>query len=236
MNAPLRILLFGVLLVVAGDGADRAGAEDSSEPPPSALEQIRTYDEQQRRGGAIDTTQPNWKRRLPRFPDVTFPAGHSYRVALNTTRGEYRIDLLHRAAPNHVANLMYLVELGFYNGMRFQFLKPGERIQTGCPIGDGRGTPGYTFEGEYASGLKHDKAGLLSMANAGRKADGCQFFITLKPMPWMDGRHTVRDAVGKCYAPTADKPCKHNPHASADPVHDDLLCSCVLTTSRCANR
>lgn len=108
-----------------------------------------------------------------------------------TTEGPFRINLLPHAAPKHVANIMYLAELGFYEGMAFQFLKPGERIQTGCPIGNGSGTPGYTFAGEYDSGLKHDRAGLLSMANAGKNSDGCQFFVTLRPMPWMDGRHTI---------------------------------------------
>ena len=179
----LAVLL--VSTVAVASGRDAAGAEE-----PSALEQVRDYIAQATESGEIVKTNEQWRLHLPRFPEVTF-RGDAIFVGLETNRGDAKIRFLSQGAPNHVANLMYLVELGFYDGVVFQYMLSGERVQTGCPIGDGRGTPGYTFAGEYGSGLKHDRAGLLSMANAGRNTDGCQFFITLGPMPWMDGRHTI---------------------------------------------
>ena len=157
----------------------------------SALEQIQAYIAEKTRDGSIDPSQESWRTRLPMFPQVEFGGEIRYAVHLETNRGDITMKFLPHAAPRHVVNFMYLVELQFYDGMAFQYIVPGQRAQGGCPIGDGRGTPGYTFEGEFESGLSHDRAGLLSMANAGRKTDGCQFFITLGPMPWMDGRHTI---------------------------------------------
>ena len=176
----------GVLALGAAWVACGAGIEEEQ----TALEQVRACIAQGLEEGTITRTNANWRTKLPPFPEVEFGAEALF-LHLQTNRGAARIRLLPEAAPRHVANLMYLVELGFYDGMAFQFIRAGERVQTGCPIGDGTGTPGYTFSGEYASGRGHDKAGLLSMANAGRHTDGCQFFITLGPMPWMDERHTI---------------------------------------------
>jgi cyclophilin family peptidyl-prolyl cis-trans isomerase len=159
--------------------------------PPPVLDQVDAYIAHQRETGAIDTTQPNWKRSLATFPAVQYRPESTLRAHIQTDRGDILLRLRPDAAPRHVANFVYLCRLGFYDGVPFQFITPGRRIQWGCPIGDGRGGPGYRFAGEDQTALLHDRSGRLSTANAGKNTDGCIFFITLRSMPWMDGKHTV---------------------------------------------
>jgi peptidylprolyl isomerase len=170
--------------------AARADDTVTNEPPP-VLEQIDAYIATQTVSGAICKTNVTWRQHLPVFPPVRYPVGHEYSARVETEKGVVIVKLLHGAAPRHVANFLYLARLGFYDGEAFDFVVPGKRVQWGCPIGDGRGTPGYVFAGEYESGLSHDRPGLLSTANAGRNTDGCIFFFTLSPMPWFDGKHTI---------------------------------------------
>jgi peptidyl-prolyl cis-trans isomerase B (cyclophilin B) len=90
-----------------------------------------------------------------------------------------------------VANFVNLARKGYYDGLTFHRVINDFMIQGGCPKGDGRGGPGYQFEDEFRSNLKHNKPGILSMANAGPNTNGSQFFITHLPTPWLDGKHTV---------------------------------------------
>jgi peptidylprolyl isomerase len=105
--------------------------------------------------------------------------------------GEIEIEFLPDVAPNHVANFIYLTELGFFDDLNFHRVIPGFMAQGGCPQGSGRGNPGYRFAGEFDSSVKHTRGGLLSMANSGPNTDGSQFFLTFKTTPWLDGKHTI---------------------------------------------
>ena len=91
----------------------------------------------------------------------------------------------------HVTSFMYLTKLGFYDGLTFHRVIPEFMAQGGCPHGSGTGGPGYEYDGEFSKEARHDRPGLLSMANAGPGTDGSQFFLTFKPTPGLDGRHTV---------------------------------------------
>lgn len=119
-----------------------------------------------------------------------------------TTKGEILVKLTHDKTPGTVGNFVALAEgkqknsskpLGepYYNGLKFHRVISDFMIQGGCPLGTGTGNPGYQFDDEFVSDLKHNKPGILSMANAGPGTNGSQFFITHVPTPWLDGKHTV---------------------------------------------
>jgi peptidyl-prolyl cis-trans isomerase A (cyclophilin A) len=123
-----------------------------------------------------------------------------------TSEGNFTVRLFDTDAPNTVANFVGLAEgtkewtdpksgqrvkRPFYDGLVFHRVIAGFMIQGGDPLGTGTGGPGYKFGDEFSPKLKHGKAGILSMANAGANTNGSQFFITLAPTPWLDNRHTV---------------------------------------------
>ena len=109
----------------------------------------------------------------------------------NTNMGNFKVELFNDKAPLTVGNFKKLVDNGFYNGLIFHRVIPDFMIQTGCPHGTGFGGPGYTIRDEFKKDLTHDK-GVISMANTGRpNTGGSQFFITVKPTPWLDGKHSI---------------------------------------------
>jgi peptidyl-prolyl cis-trans isomerase B (cyclophilin B) len=108
-----------------------------------------------------------------------------------TARGTIKIRLFPDKAPVTVASFVNLAQRGFYNDLSFHRVIPDFMIQGGCPQGSGTGGPGYRFEDEVRSDARHDKPGVLSMANAGPGTNGSQFFITHGATPWLDGKHTV---------------------------------------------
>ena len=109
----------------------------------------------------------------------------------DTDRGLIRVELAADKAPLTVANFVNLAKRGFYDGLSFHRVIPDFMIQGGCPRGTGTGGPGYRFEDECRADARHDKPGMLSMANAGPGTNGSQFFITHVATPWLDGKHTV---------------------------------------------
>lgn len=110
---------------------------------------------------------------------------------IDTSKGKISLTLFEDKAPKTVANFVNLATRGYYDGLSFHRVINDFMIQGGCPNGDGRGGPGYTFEDEFHPDLIHDEPGKLSMANAGPGTNGSQFFITHVPTPWLDNRHTV---------------------------------------------
>ena len=112
-------------------------------------------------------------------------------VTLQTNLGTMRAEIFQDKAPATAKNFLSLVNKGFYNGLTFHRVIPGFMIQGGCPKGNGTGGPGYTIQDEFHPSLKHDAPGILSMANAGPNTGGSQFFITVAPTPWLNGKHAI---------------------------------------------
>jgi len=129
-----------------------------------------------------------------------------------TSLGNFTVELFDTKAPKTVANFVGLAEgtkewkhpqtgqkqkAPYYDGIIFHRIIQGFVLQGGDPLGQGFGGPGYQFEDEFHPELRHDRAGILSMANAGPNTNGSQFFITLAPTPHLDRRHSVFGAVVK---------------------------------------
>jgi peptidyl-prolyl cis-trans isomerase B (cyclophilin B) len=145
-------------------------------------------------------TQPAADQEQPAMSDPTAPQASKpqaaippgeLRAILVTPRGNIRLRLFADQTPMTVANFVNLAQRGFYDGLTFHRVIDDFMVQGGCPKGDGTGNPGYRFGDEIVRSLKHDKPGILSMANSGPGTNGSQFFITHVPTPWLDGKHTV---------------------------------------------
>ncbi|XP_041347703.1 peptidyl-prolyl cis-trans isomerase-like 1 isoform X1 [Gigantopelta aegis] len=115
-------------------------------------------------------------------------------VTLETTMGTVIVELYWKHAANTCRNFAELARRGFYNGVKFHRIIPDFMIQGGDPTGTGRGGAsiyGRYFDDEFSDELKHTGAGILSMANSGPNTNGSQFFITLGPTQWLDGKHVI---------------------------------------------
>jgi len=120
-------------------------------------------------------------------------------AVFDTTTGTFEVELYAKECPETVWNFINLAEGrqetsktgNFYDNLSFHRIIDGFMIQGGCPLGTGTGDPGYRFDDEFDSSLRHDSEGILSMANSGPGTNGSQFFITLGPQPHLDGRHAV---------------------------------------------
>ena len=118
-------------------------------------------------------------------------------ATIQTTKGVIEVELTPDKTPVTVASFVNLAQHGFYNGISFHRVINDFMVQGGDPTGTGGGGPGYRFEDEFDSSLKHDVPGVLSMANAGPGTNGSQFFITHVPTPWLDGKHSIFGKVVK---------------------------------------
>ncbi len=154
-------------------------------------------------------------------------------ATFDTNRGTFKVKLFADKAPKTVENFVGLatgtkeftdpktgdkVKRPYFDGLVFHRVIKDFMIQGGCPLGTGTGGPGYKFGDEFHPELKHNKPGLLSMANAGPGTNGSQFFITTVPTPWLDNKHTifgevtegydVVDAIGKTKTGPMDRPAE----------------------------
>ncbi len=120
-----------------------------------------------------------------------------FKVTIETDKGTIEGVLYASKTPITVANFANLASRKYYDKLTFHRVIPNFMIQGGCPEGTGTGGPGYKFGDEIVADLKHDRAGIFSMANAGPGTNGSQFFITHEPTPWLNGKHTVFGHVTK---------------------------------------
>ncbi len=123
---------------------------------------------------------------------MTIDPAKSYAATFEMEGGaRFTVKLFAAEAPVTVNNFVFLAREGYYDGVTFHRVIPGFMAQGGDPTGSGRGGPGYRFADEFHPRLRHSKAGILSMANAGPNTNGSQFFITFAPTPHLDDRHAV---------------------------------------------
>ena len=124
-------------------------------------------------------------------PSGALDTSKSYTATFKTEKGDIVVELFADRAPRTVENFVNLARAGFYDGTTFHRVIDGFMAQGGDPTGTGTGGPGYQFADEFHPELRHDGAGILSMANAGPGTNGSQFFITYAPTPHLDDRHSV---------------------------------------------
>lgn len=169
-------------------GATKAPRDDATTAKDLAVVAIDEFIARQ----MIDKKSATWRTTLKAPPKQKFDDKSDYFWHIETTVGPLRIQFYPDTAPMHVTNGIYLSRLGFYDGLKFHRIIKTFMAQGGCPNGDGEGTPGYQFGGEFTGGRKHDKAGVLSTANTGQpNTDGSQFFITFDERRSLDGGYTI---------------------------------------------
>ena len=186
--------LRAILLTLSASMLLMSGCSGNGGTPPANDKQPPKADKEK-------TSAPAAKNRVARF---------------ETTKGTFRIELAEDKAPITTKNFIDLASKGFYDGVIFHRVIDGFMIQGGDPEGTGRGGPGYKIPDEFHPDLKHDAAGILSMANAGPNTGGSQFFITLGPTPHLNNRHAVFGkviegldvvkAIGKTATGPGDRP------------------------------
>ena len=203
----MKLLMMGTLLmglalgntVVAQEHPEHPAAAKPAETKPAATKPAATVTNDPAfaqvdafiAGARIDKSQAEWKTMLPPPSAATFDPKATYLMRMTTNKGAIVIKFMPDVAPMHVTNFIYLAKLGFFDGLSFHRVITGFMAQGGDPLGSGMGNPGYGFDGEFSPTVKHDRPGLLSMANAGPGTDGSQFFLTFVPTPHLDGKHTI---------------------------------------------
>jgi cyclophilin family peptidyl-prolyl cis-trans isomerase len=132
-----------------------------------------------------------YERQYVHPPPMLIDRSKTYIATIKTAKGDIVIELYADKAPITVNNFVFLAREGFYDNMTFHRVIPGFMAQTGDPSGTGAGGPGYQFDDEFSPDLKHDKPGVVSMANSGENTNGSQFFITYEAAPDLDGKHAI---------------------------------------------
>src|SRR3712207_2187104 len=131
------------------------------------------------------------RQQFSKAPEMALDPEKDYFATFHTAHGPIRVKLYAREAPITVNNFVFLAKQGFYNGTTFHRVINDFMAQGGDPTGTGRGGPGYEIKDEFHPKRRHDRPGILSMANAGPNTGGSQFFITHRATPHLDGKHAV---------------------------------------------
>lgn len=132
-------------------------------------------------------TEKQWAKA----PDYNLDLTKKYFALFKTDKGDIKVELFAKQVPNTVNNFVFLAREGYYDDTIFHRVIADFMVQGGDPTATGRGGPGYSFRDEFDPELRHDKPGILSMANAGPNTNGSQFFLTHVPTPWLDNKHAV---------------------------------------------
>ncbi len=175
-------------LAVLGMTALACSSDEEPEPAPQSSQ-------------ASQTTQASSESKPKQWsspPAMIIDQGKKYTAVFELAKGaEFEIELFADKAPKTVNNFVFLARESYYDGVTFHRVLEGFMAQAGDPTGTGTGGPGYRFEDEFHPSLRHDEAGILSMANAGPNTNGSQFFITFGPTPNLDDKHSVFGKVSK---------------------------------------
>ena len=203
--ATLTLLVSSFAMAMADDSAKATpatpaapAAEAKKAPAPASADKAVAAIDAQIAALKLNKTTAGWKTTLKPPTVVTFDPAKKYNVRMVTSEGTILINMLTATAPMHATNFLYLARMGFYDGIVFHRVITSFMAQGGDPLGNGMGGPGYQFAGEFGGGVKHNKPGMLSMANAGPGTDGSQLFLTFVPTAWLDGKHTIFGEVVEC--------------------------------------
>jgi len=192
------VLISAVLLVGCGGNLnqpDQTNLEFIS-PTPAPTDTTFNQNLNQKANQVVNNQE---RKNMPKTLNDFEPI-EGNKVVLHTNKGDITIKLFRQEAPLTTTNFLHLVKDKFYDGVVFHRVIDGFMAQTGDPLTKdeaqkprwGTGGPGYTIMDEFNPNLKHDKAGIVSMANVGQpNTGGSQFFITFGPTPWLDGKHAV---------------------------------------------
>lgn len=161
-------------------------------------------------------------------PEMALDTGKDYLATLNTEKGAVKVRLFSDEAPITANNFVFLAREGYFDGTTFHRVIPDFMVQAGDPTGTGTGGPGYRIPDEFHPELKHDRPGVLSMANSGPDTGGSQFFITHAATPWLDGRHTV---FGEVVEGMENVLAIRERDPASDPAHGDRLESVEIEES-----
>ena len=195
-----RLLLVSMLMISTACAPEASKEQKLLDEPmsigveqtaPASMDSANDASMDDTAGINIDKSDPDWKSNLQSPELMSFEPGQEIIWKLETNVGDMRFKLFSDIAPMHVTSTVYLTELGFYDDVIFHRVISGFMAQGGDPLGIGQGGPGYLYDGEFSPEVRHDRPGLLSMANRGPGTDGSQFFITFVPTPWLDGKHTI---------------------------------------------
>jgi len=197
-HALLSKLSYGILIIIAGvflqacTSPNDAGNNLTNQPDGEDVVKGISLEAIEERSDELPM-----KETMKQLSD--FPPNEATKATITTAKGSIVIELFKDKAPITTSNFLALASSGFYDGIVFHRVIPGFMAQVGDPISKdptkqqlwGTGGPGYTIPDEFDPSLKHDKAGVVSMANAGPNTGGSQFFITHEETPWLDGKHAI---------------------------------------------